>query len=161
MWSGRWEGLERKVPWPMDRKEIWKPKGKRKLAWSAWENLETHSFYDPIAFPDHNLEPLVITCWFQRLMVQDSTAITGYAIYRGFRLAFPFPVLFIWPGDLPGQDYQQTRKNIVPVLGMSRPGGSYVLVHKLIEAFWEPFGPGHEDYQKLTLGNRNLGRWKL
>ena len=87
------------MPGPMDRKEIWKPKGKRKLAWSAWENLETHSFYDPIAFPDHNLEPLVITCWFQRLMVQDSTAITGYAIYRGFRLAFPFPVLFIWPGE--------------------------------------------------------------
>ena len=58
------------MPGPMDRKEIWKPKGKRKLAWSAWENLETHSFYDPIAFPDHNLEPLVITCWFQRLMVQ-------------------------------------------------------------------------------------------
>ena len=45
-------------------------------------------------------------------------AITGYAIYRGFRLAFPFPVLFIWPGDLPGQDYQQRRKNIVPVLGI-------------------------------------------
>ena len=23
-----------------------------------------------------------------------------------------------WPGDLPGQDYQQRRKNIVPVLGI-------------------------------------------
>ena len=64
-----------------------------------------------------------------------------------------------WPGDLPGQDYQQTRKNIVPVLGMSRPGGSYVLVHKLIEGFWEPFGPGHEDYGKEESHNSFEHNW--
>ena len=42
---------------------------------------------------------------------------------------------------------------------MSRPGGSYVLVHKLIEAFWEPFGPGHEDYGKEESHNSFEHNW--
>ena len=82
-------------------------------------------------------------CFYQFVDQDITTARTTHSQDRDYILSSLLVILsweIAWP-------YEENRKRECQAnIKLLRPGGSYVLVHKLIEAFWEPFGPGHEDY---------------